>query len=116
MSGRLNAGRPANSDGASRPHPRHLLLWVAAVLAEALPLWSRGYHLGGNVIVRCREGHLFTTIWVPGISVKALRFAGWRLQRCPVGQHTSLVTLVRRRDLTESEERLAEEIKDVRLP
>jgi hypothetical protein len=100
----------------SVPHRRRRPLWVAAILAEALPLWLRGYHVGGNVIVRCREDHLFTTIWVPGISFKSLRFVGWRLQRCPVGRHTSLVTLVRRGELTESQERLAEEIKDVRLP
>jgi hypothetical protein len=100
----------------TEPHPRRRLLWLGAMLVEALPLWLRGYHVGGNVIVRCREDHLFTTIWVPGISFKSLRFIGWRLQRCPVGHHTSLVTLVRRSELTESQERDAEGIKDVRLP
>ncbi len=33
----------------------------------------RGYPLGGNAVVRCRQGHLFTTIWIPGASLKAVR-------------------------------------------
>jgi hypothetical protein len=45
---------------------------VCGVLAEPLAMWARGYPIGGNLIVRCRHGHLFTTLWVPSASVKAL--------------------------------------------
>ena len=37
--------------------------------------------------VRCREGHVYTTIWIPGGSLKAVRMGRWRWQRCPVGRH-----------------------------
>src|ERR1700691_2446758 len=41
--------------------------------------------------VRCRDGHLFTTIWMPLASLKALRLGGRRFQRCPVGHHWTTV-------------------------
>jgi hypothetical protein len=44
--------------------------------------------------VRCRSGHLFTTIWVPFGSFKALRLGRFRFQRCPVGEHWGFVTRV----------------------
>jgi hypothetical protein len=75
-----------------------------------------GYRLGGDVVVRCRQGHLFTTIWVPGASLKAVRFGWWRLQRCPVGQHWSLVSPVREADLTADELRAARDHHDIRIP
>ena len=89
---------------------------VAAVLAEPVVMKLRGYRMGGNLVVRCRKGHLFTTIWVPGASLKAVRLGWWRFQRCPVGNHWSLVTPVKEYDLTEDEKRLASEHKDVRIP
>ena len=39
-------------------------------------MWVRGYPIGCKLIVRCRAGHLFTAIWVPSASVKALQL-GW---------------------------------------
>jgi hypothetical protein len=89
---------------------------AGALLAEFVPVWRRGYGVGGNVIVRCRRGHLFTTIWVPAVSIKSLRLGPWRFQRCPVGGHWSLVTPVRRSELTETERAAANATRDVRLP
>ena len=77
---------------------------------------ARGYRTGGNVIVRCRSGHLFTTIWVPGVSLKSVRLLWWRFQRCPVGGHWSIVTPVRESELTEAERRQASERRDIRVP
>jgi hypothetical protein len=95
---------------------RLLLLVVAAYgLATAL-LRRRGYRLGGNVVVRCRQGHLFTTIWIPGGSLKALRFGWWRFQRCPVGSHWTFVRPVKESALTEEERRFAAEHRDIRIP
>jgi hypothetical protein len=34
----------------------------------------------------------------------------WRLQRCPVGNHWSIVTPVKEADVTEEEKRIASEI------
>jgi hypothetical protein len=72
--------------------------------------------MGGNVVVRCRSGHLFTTIWVPGATAKALRLGWWRLQWCPVGKHVSLVSPIKQSELTDEESRFAEQHRDVRLP
>jgi hypothetical protein len=87
-----------------------------AMLVETAGLWLRSRRIGGNVIVRCRAGHLFTTIWIPAASVKALRLGWWRVQRCPVGHHWSVVTPVNASELTERERRSAGEHHDVRLP
>lgn len=95
---------------------RRALLILGALLMEVIPLWKRGYGVGGNVIVRCRRGHLFTTLWLPGVSVKSLRLGWWRLERCPVGGHWSLVTPVPRSQLTAGELRTADEARSSRLP
>lgn len=72
-----------------------------------------------DIIVRCRDGHLFTTIWLPLVSIKAVRFPGGRFQRCPVGRHWTCVRPVTAPELAElSPEELqqARAIHDVRLP
>ena len=98
-----------------RHRGRALAFAVAATGAEWLALRRRGYRSVRNVIVRCRAGHLFTTIWLPGAWVKSLRFGLWRLQRCPVGRHWSLVTpVVKPRSATRRSSAL--EHHDVRLP
>ena len=76
----------------------------------------QGYRFGWNVAVRCRRGHLFSTVWIPGASVKALRLGYWRVQWCPVGRHVGLVRLVREADLTEAERSAAAAHHDVPVP
>jgi hypothetical protein len=93
-----------------------LQVGTVALLAEVFVLWQRGYGLGGNVVVRCQQRHLFTTIWIPGASLKSLRFLWWRFQRCPVGSHWSFVTPVKESELTEEEKRLARGTEDIRVP
>jgi hypothetical protein len=93
-----------------------LLLILVGIVPDALVLRRRGYGLGGDVVVRCRRGHLFTTIWIPGASVKAFRLGWWRFQRCPVGRHWSFVTPVSRTELTDDDRRAAGEHKDIRIP
>jgi hypothetical protein len=67
---------------------------VATIVAR-----RRGYSgLGGRTLVRCRDGHLFRTIWVPGVSVKAIRLGWYRFQFCPVGRHWTLVKPVKERE------------------
>jgi hypothetical protein len=96
---------------------RKLGIALLMFLAEAVVVARRrGYLFGVNTVVRCRSGHLFTTMWVPGATVKALRLGWWRFQRCPVGQHWTFVTPVNASELTESERVLAGQVHDVRLP
>ena len=87
-----------------------------AVLGEAAATWLRSGRVGGHLIVRCREGHLFTTIWIPGASIKSVRLGFWRLQRCPVGDHWTLVAPVRESALTRRELRQARARRDMRVP
>jgi hypothetical protein len=42
----------------------------AAVAAEEVALRVQSGRVAGRVVVRCRAGHLFTTIWIPGVSIK----------------------------------------------
>jgi hypothetical protein len=115
-------GREADSTGQAgepgRKRSRRAL--VAAVVGlhvvGTVVARRRGYPLGGNVVVRCRRGHLFTTIWIPGASFKAVRLGPARLQRCPVGPHWSLVTPVKTADLSDEEREAAAARRDIRIP
>ena len=91
---------------------------AAAVLVVGGTVVGRrlGYTLGGDVVVRCRDGHLFTTIWVPFASLKAIRLGPVRLQRCPVGRHWTAVRPVKDRDLTDEERLAASRHHDLRIP
>lgn len=93
-----------------------IVIIVAVLIGGTLLARSRGYNIGGEVVVRCREGHLFTTIWVPGVSFKAIRLGWLRLQRCPVGNHWALVAPVKDSDLTNEERRIAELYRDGPVP
>ena len=93
-----------------------MVVVVVFYVVATLVARRRGYNMGGNVVVRCRKGHLFTTIWVPGVSLKAVRLGWVRVQRCPVGKHWTLVTPVKDSDLTDEERQAAQEHHDVRIP
>ncbi|MBW4078122.1 MAG: hypothetical protein HIU84_06370 [Acidobacteria bacterium] len=101
---------------------RNCRLGIVAVVVASLCLMTlvarkRGYEgMGGNTVVRCRGGHLFTTIWVPGVSIKSLRLGWWRLQYCPVGKHWTIVVPVKVTTLSDEEREAAAEIRDIRLP
>jgi hypothetical protein len=99
-----------------RKRRRPIVAIVAGIAAEALAMRLRGYPMGTDVVVRCRRGHLFSTIWLPGVSFKSVRLLWWRVQRCPVGGHWTIVTPVGDTAISGDERRLARERKDVRLP
>ena len=108
--------RDQEDPASGRRRGRVLVIFAAGIGVETAGLWMRSHRLGGNVAVRCRDGHLFTTIWIPGASLKSLRLSWWRVQYCPVGRHWSLVTPVRESDLTDRERRAARENRDIRIP
>jgi hypothetical protein len=95
---------------------RGLKLTALAVAAETVAMKVRGYQVGLKAPVRCRRGHLFTTIWIPGVSVKSVRLGVWRIQYCPVGHHWALVQPVKTAKLTDEDRRIASEHRDIRLP
>jgi hypothetical protein len=106
----------ADLPGRGSGRRKLLVIGIGAVVFEALTLKLRSGRLAGNVVVRCRKGHLFTTIWIPGASAKSLRLGFWRYQRCPVGHHWSKVTPVREANLSPPELSAAHEHKDIRIP
>jgi hypothetical protein len=102
-----------------KPSKRQTALAVAGgtTALEALFLRRRsGKLLGLRTIVRCHRGHLFTTTWIPGASVKALRLGPWRVQRCPVGKHWSVVRPVSPEKLSDAKRAEARSVRDTLLP
>ena len=96
--------------------PRRRAVIAAGFLVEPLLMWLRGYPIGGRLVVRCRQGHLFRTLWIPSVSLKALRLGWWRFQRCPVGKHWSVVTPVKNSELSARERWLANRHQDTWIP
>jgi hypothetical protein len=96
--------------------PRGLILAIALSALLTVLARRRGYHLGLHTVVRCRSGHVFTTIWIPGGSLKAIRLGTARLQHCPVGHHWTLVRPLREVEITDDVRREADEHVDVRIP
>jgi hypothetical protein len=78
---------------------------------------KRGYSgMGGQTIVRCSRGHLFTTLWIPGSSVKAVRLGFKRYQRCPVCKKWRIVVPVSDDELSEEDRQVAAAHHDTKLP
>jgi hypothetical protein len=100
----------------ARKRFRGLLVTGATVVVGMVVARLLGYRLGRDTVVRCRQRHLFTTIWIPGVKLKAIDLGIARVQFCPVGRHWSLVTPVREATLTAAELRSARQHHDVLIP
>jgi hypothetical protein len=82
---------------------------AAVIVLKMVFAKSRGRPaLGGRILVRCSEGHLFTTQWSSLGSLTAIRLGDARFQRCPVGKHWALVKPVDDADLTDEERGMSE--------
>ena len=66
--------------------------------------------------VRCSAGHLYTTIWVPFGSLKAVRLGWKRYQHCPVGHHWATVGWGDVDSMSEEERVEAAKVHDLRIP
>lgn len=66
--------------------------------------------------VRCSSGHLFTTIWIPFASLKAVRLGWKRYQRCPVGRHWAIVAPLDMAGARPEELQAAGRVHDLPLP
>jgi hypothetical protein len=92
-----------------------LIIVVVALLAfaaGALIARRRGYTQTGQVVARCRRGHLFTTVWMARASLRRLDLGWARIQRCPVDNHLTLVVRVKESDLTPEQKKLARKVRD----
>lgn len=92
-----------------------IIVLVAAILAfvvGAIIAGRNGYKKLGEVVARCRRGHLFTTEWTSGASLRRIDLGWARIQRCPVGDHLTIVVPVKDSDLTPEDKRLARKHRD----
>ena len=93
-----------------------VLVVVLGLLGALVPYMKmRGYNFGNDVIVRCAGGHLYMTIWIPGGSLKAVRWGTKRYQRCPVGKHWSLTSQVKDDEITPEIIEEARKFHDIRI-
>ncbi|MDE3064329.1 MAG: hypothetical protein KGJ36_01485 [Acidobacteriota bacterium] len=118
-SSRHSAAESQADDAAKSGLAAGIRIFVAVVavsIAITLIGRRRGYSFGRNTIARCRRGHLFTTTWIPGASVKAIRLGWWRFQYCPVGRHWTLVVPVKESDLSNEDVERARSVHDINLP
>lgn len=103
----LSASVPSPSLLAAGYHaPLIIALPIIAAVLVARVVFSRSRRrpgLVGRIVVRCSQGHVFTTTWSPLGSLTSLRLGSARFQRCPVGHHWSLVKPVDEADLTDAE-------------
>jgi hypothetical protein len=66
--------------------------------------------------VRCADDHVYTTIWIPFVSLKSVRMGGARYQRCPVYAHWSTVVRIDARTADPVELEAAALVHDIRIP
>lgn len=66
--------------------------------------------------VRCSAGHLYTSTWIWGGSLKALRLWNKRVQYCPVGHHWARTERVDPATLTAEQRAEAAAAHDLRIP
>lgn len=92
-----------------------IIIVVAALLAflvGALLARRKGFAKTGEVAARCRRGHLFTTVWAARASRDRIDLGWARIQRCPVGDHWTLVVPVDESRLTPADKKLASQHRD----
>jgi len=66
--------------------------------------WFAPWALAGPVvIVRCMRGSLFETVWIPLVSLKAIRLGPLRIQRCPIHRRVEIVQPVNPATLSDAE-------------
>jgi hypothetical protein len=67
-------------------------------------------------IVRCSQGHVYSSIWIPWASLKAVRLGRRRLQWGPVGGHFAMTQRVDPETLAADDRAAAESVRDAPLP
>ena len=93
-----------------------IIIVLVALAVGTLIARRRGYNVPGQIVVRCAQGHLFMSLWIPGASFKAIRLGFVRFQHCPVGNHWTFVVPVKDSDLSDQDRRAAERYHDSFIP
>lgn len=91
-----------------------VIVGLAAFVVGAVIAHRQGYKKLGEVVVRCRRGHFFTTEWAARGAMRGLDLGWARIQRCPVGGHLTVVVPVDDSDLTAEQKKQAREHRDDR--
>jgi len=89
-----------------------VVVGLLAFAAGAAIASRKGFKRNGEVIARCRQGHLFTTVWVGRFTWRQLDLGFARIQRCPVDGRLTVVRPVDVFELTAEEKRAAKRIRD----
>ena len=92
-----------------------VIIWVTLVMIPTAIIFNTGLQSGKNVVVRCTTNHLYTTIWIPSVSLKAIRWGFRRYQYCPVGKHWAWTSQLRRPELTSDAVEEANKMHDIRI-
>ena len=108
------AANPPRPDGKARVlvAPEPVMLRDMPEIETAHTSWMERF----DRPVRCRSGHLFTTIWIPGGSLKGIRLGGWRFQHCPVGHHWTAVVRLDPASTAPADLERAAAVHDLRVP
>jgi hypothetical protein len=73
------------------------------VVVQNVRMRRQGYAIPGETVVRCAKGHLFTTRWIEGGSLKAVRLgATTRYQYCPRCRRFAIVHPLKEAALTDA--------------
>jgi hypothetical protein len=90
---------------------------VLALAAATIAARRMGYSgIGGDTVVRCRAGHLFTTLWVPGASLKSVRLGTNQVPVLSGRKALDPRDPVRESELTDEEREFALQHHDARVP
>ena len=95
-----------------------IIIVVAAFLAfivGAIVAHRKGFKKDGEVVARCSQGHLFTTVWVDRWTWRRFDVGFLKIQRCPVDGRLTVVRPAEVSDLTPEERKQAKLVKD-RVP
>lgn len=92
-----------------------IIIVAAAIIAFAVGAMvasRKGYKEGGEVVARCGRGHVFTTVWVDRFTYRRVDLGFAKIQRCPVGDHLTVVRPVDMSELTPEEKKQAKLVRD----
>lgn len=76
---------------------------------------GRRYPQRFDPVVECSQEHRYRSLWVPGGSLKAVRWFNRRFQWCPVGRHWSWTRRIDAGQLSEDQLSAANAVHDFRV-